>query len=377
VPAWPDWDRKLWEEARAPRESRFSTSRPLIRWSEASWKTNTAGYGRWANFMTLSGRLDRASKPQDRLTEDNLNAYFWHLREMGGSDQTIITRFESLQAAMSVFDPHGDFSWITRPHEQSLRKVLAMRRRRIKPHAPVELFLRGLELMRDALSVIEPMRRRLQLRDGLIIAMQSLQGFRATSLLSLSIGTSICRTPEEGIWRFELAPKDVKNQRYISGPVPRLLQVWVDRYLEVERRELLGGRQTNVFWLNQAGMPLAGGGLQDALYRRSAARFREEERFAAHHFRYCIATYASLVLPESPGIAAAVLRISGTVLDEHYDRSNGILATQSYHKVIEQELRATRDIAQQGFKKRHSRTSLSVKDKVSDDARRDLQPFLL
>lgn len=88
-----------------------------------------------------------------------------------------------------------------------------------------------------------------QLRHGLLICIEALRGLRLRSVLSLRLGDSIWRDPEDGLWHLRLLPEGVKNHRYVEGALTRILALWIDRYVEVERQEMLRGAVTDAFWV--------------------------------------------------------------------------------------------------------------------------------
>ncbi len=131
--------------------------------------------------------------------------------------------------------------------------------------------------METALGLDYPIRRRVQVRDGLIIAILALRGLRKRSMLSLTLGRSIRRDPETGAWRVELEPGDIKNRRYISTQLPSAITPWLNRYAEIERRDLPGERATEALWVTNRGQPLTGAGLHEVILTRSQARFGPDQ----------------------------------------------------------------------------------------------------
>ena len=354
---WPEGDRYLWDEARCPPEGRFSRGRPRIELSEYSWAKIAAGYGRWLTFLMRIGELDSDMAAIERVTPPRLDSFFFHLLELGNSDYTVIARFQEIQGAMNIFVPRGDDRWIICPDGEPLTRALPMRRRELVIYSPADLFSWGLELMETALELDLPARRQVQLRDGLIIALLALRGLRRRSMVSLTLGRSICRDPTTGVWRMELEPGDVKNRRYISTQLPSAITPWLDRYVEFERRELLTGNATEAFWVTNRGEPLAGQSLHQVIVNRSRKRFGPDLGISSHRFRYCIASAAPLTFPETPGIAAAVLRISEQVLGKAYDRSGAIIAARKFHEVLRREMKATEETARAVFNQRRRRVA--------------------
>ena len=77
------------------------------------------------------------------------------------------------------------------------------------------------------------------LRDGLLIALLAARAMRLRSVESSTSTRGLRRI--DGHWHVLLGPEDVKTGRPVTYAVPPSLGAWIDRYLTVERVELLGG----------------------------------------------------------------------------------------------------------------------------------------
>ncbi|MEI6159549.1 MAG: hypothetical protein WCP77_06935 [Roseococcus sp.] len=353
IAEWPERDRELWEAARCPLQRRFGSQPRQVTHPKSIWHKLAGGWGRYLSFLAQQEWLDPGEAPWERVTPERLNAFFRELLDLDNADYTVIGRFAELQTSLKIFQPRGDHRWVTHPHGIPLSDQLEMRKRPITLHAPLDLFLWGLELMERAMTLPGPRRRQVQMRDGLLVALLAFRGLRLRSVLALTLGKNILRDPQTGLWRLELIPKDVKNSRYIFMRLPEILGPWLDRYMDVERRELLDSNTSDAAWINWAGKPLQEKGLDKRIRWLSAKRFGETEAFGTHRFRHCIASALPLILPEHPGLAAAILHISHGVADQHYDRSSAVLAFRAYHASVAKELIETRHMAEEAFLKRH------------------------
>ena len=214
---------------------------------------------------------------------------------------------------------------------------------------PIDLWHWGLVLMQSALRLRGPKRRQVQLRDGLLISILAFRGIRLRSITSLTLGGSMTRDPYSGAWRLDLQPEDVKNRKYISTQLAVVLAPWLDRYVEVERQELLNGARSDAFWINWGGEKLEEKGVDKRIRWLSAKRFGPGNAFGTHRFRHCIASTAPIILPEYPGLAATLLQISHGVLNEHYDRGSDVMALKALHKTIAADRKATEHLAREAF----------------------------
>ncbi|WP_191085457.1 hypothetical protein [Roseococcus microcysteis] len=186
------------------------------------------------------GLLDTNASPGARVTTERLAAYFDLLVELENRPYTILGRFQDLARALALLEPGTCFRHVTHPGGRPLREMLDLRSRDQEIHPPADLLLWGIELMEGALSR-SPRRRQVQMRDGLLIAILAFRGLRLGSVVSVTLDGSVRRDEPEGAWRLDIQGEDVKNSRYILAILPRLLGPWIDRYVEVERRELLAG----------------------------------------------------------------------------------------------------------------------------------------
>ncbi len=331
---WPVLDRHRWEALRAPVvPGRFSERSAATKLSPRSLEKFGDGYARWLGFLRYRGWLDATASPGARVTTERLAAYFDLLVELENRPYTILGRFQELARALALLEPGTCFRHVTHPGGRPLRETLDLRSRDQEIHHPADLLLWGIELMEGALSR-SPRRRQVQMRDGLLIAILAFRGLRLGSVVSLTLDGSVRRDGPEGMWRLDIQGEDVKNSRYILATLPRLLGPWIDRYVEVERRELLAGQKSEAFWINWGGEPLAPIGLDKRIRWLSAKRFGASRAFGTHRFRYCISTTAPLLILDQPGLAAALLRITSRVMAEHYDRGDAVLAVKAFHKTL-------------------------------------------
>jgi len=201
---------------------------------------------------------------------------------------------------------------LTGPGGQGLRAYLQVRPRQITVYDPALLHDWGVELMEQALVDQNDRTRRTGMRTGLMIALQSLQALRLGSLAQLELGSSLVQ--EEGQWWIRLDGSQVKNKRAIDAPWPEHLVPWLERYLAVEREELLSGGTARSLWVNRHGEALGEVGITFCIRAASAERFGEDEAFGTHRFRHCLGTAIPLLMPEHAAIAAAILNVGAKVV---------------------------------------------------------------
>lgn len=61
-------------------------------------------------------------------------------------------------------------------------------------------------------------------------------------------------------------------------------------------------------------------------------------------------TVAPMVDPAHPGVAAAIMGNTASVLEEHYNRANSAFAAQSYHATLFREREKTKGMAEREFR---------------------------
>ena len=332
---WPEPDRRLWEAAIAARRGRFSKRGLAARLAPASLEKTMEGYGRWLGFLHYYGWLDPEVGPLARLDEDRAAAYLDELVALGNRDYTIIGRFQELQTAIRIMEPRAQVAWLGRPGGVPLRQQLAMEKRSFEVHHSATLYAWGFELMEEALTLSAPCRRRVMLRDGLLIALLAAAGPRLGSVQVMRLGQQIRFDGVE--WWMTLDVPDIKTDKPHRVPLPGSLTPWFERYVAVERRELLDGQVSDAMWINWGGKMLGEAGIEKRIRWCSAKRFGPENAFGVHRFRHSIGTTAPLMAPDTPGIGAALLGISGRVHEQHYDRGLRAAAGAAYLTGLDQD----------------------------------------
>jgi hypothetical protein len=351
VADWPEADRRIWETAVDPRAwGRVMRRGPAAHLKPVTLGKCAEGYGRWLGFLAYSGLLDPTEAPEQRVTDARIMAYLDLLLDNSNAGHTIYGRLCDLKNALRILAPAADFGWLLRPGGVDIRGRLDMTPRHLTVHHPRTIYRWGLELMETALTLTGPRRRQVMLRDGLMIALFAARAMRKRSQHALSLETQVRRV--EGRWWVVLGPDDVKTGRPIEYPVPGSLQSWIERYVTVERIELLAGNASDALWINWGGKPLGERGIEKRIRWHSAKKFGPEGGFGPHRFRYCIASVAPVEDPAAPVSGAALLGISAEVYREHYDRGGREVAARRFVNSLEAERRETEGYAHSIFEQR-------------------------
>jgi len=356
--SWPAPDRILWEEAVRQRDARTDPNHDdldddhvAIEWSPHTLAKAADGYGRWLGFLDWRGELDPDEAPVDRVTRKRAGAFFKLMRELENSPFTIVGRFNELRGALRVLAPGRDMHWLLNPGGRPLRSRMRMVRRPRQIHDCRVLYEWGKRLMIEALSLPGPQRRRVQFRDGLLIAILAARAMRLRSIFEVALGDQILR--DDDGWQVLLGPEDIKNRKELAYGLPEDLHPFLERYVAVERQELLQGQQHDWFWVGWDGSRLDYRGVEKRVRWWSGKEFGKA--FGPHHFRYCLGTTAEIVNPSAPGLGGAILGITREVYQESYNRAGQADAARRFHVQLQADRADTETLARLVFKETEAR----------------------
>ncbi len=214
-----------------------------------------------------------------------------------------------------------------KPGGGSWRELLEMRpRRRFVPSS--EVLLDWAETMfREGLTPRKHRVRRTAVREAVMIALLATHAPRLRALSSLRIGIHLQKRGEE--WFLDQDAGITKIRRSINMPLPVEVATMLERYLDVERAELLGYQDHDALWVAQGGGPLD----RETISRRMQilSRRRFGVSFGTHRARASLATTIALDSPETPLDASAILgHASPQVTLEHYNKTAGIAASRRH-----------------------------------------------
>ena len=128
---------------------------------------------------------------------------------------------------------------------------------------------------------------------------------------------------------------------------PASLSDAIERYITVEREELLAGKTHDWFWVNLYGGPMTVCAIKDMIRTRS--RRDLGTAFGPHRFRHAMGTTAPLTDPAHPGVAAAILGISGPMVEKHYNLASQADVANVFHASLRKNRTATQSVARREF----------------------------
>ena len=345
VAEWPGNDREAWLRALRTGTGPFRADGGGRRLTPASIRKYQGGYGRWLGWLTYAGDLRPDEAPAERPTLERLDKYFVHLRRCGNADYTVVGRFSELRGALQLMIPGAKFPWITSPHGRSLHNVLPMKRRPlILPGAEV-LQAWSEDMYHDALGLRGHNRRCVKVRDAVLLAIWAERGPRLRTVFELRIGKNLQRH-EDG-WALLLGASNMKMKKPHWFPLSDGVTLMLDRYVAVERQELLAGKSHDALWVNWNG---------DVLGRRGVekrARWRTEKRFGhafgPQRFRTCFATTSAQHGFEAPLDGAVILGHSQQTFIAHYVRSQPFAAGSRHVDRLRRLREATASLARRSL----------------------------
>ena len=342
---WPEPDRAAWTKATTEARSLFTQAGRARQWSDATRRTVSSSYGRWLGFLQHDGRLDHSASPLERVTPEYLEAYFMHLKACGNRRATIVKRFGHLAMAIQVMLPGTETGFITRPADVGLGRYLPDDQRDKRIFDSRHLLQVAEGLFHAGLALRSAARRRTAVRDAVFLAILAVCAPRARALCAMELDLHLKRT--NGGYELCFRPEDMKVPKHHGNVLPDELTPMLDRYLLVERRELLRMAGHNRIWVSQTGKPLAQFGITAAVRRRTE-RLLEHE-MGPNNFRHCLTTTAVLTSPRAALDVPVVLGHTPAVSLHHYNRATAVVAARRHADRVTNRARRLSSLAASAY----------------------------
>ena len=323
VSAWPAADAAAWTVACNPRPGPFSR-RKL---SPYTYRNYARSYGAFLWHLTTQGELDPAESPAQRVTLARLENFYEHLARCGNANTTITTRFEDLRSAMQLMEPDGDFAFITKPGTVSIRQLLPNRpRARFVPDARhCVLWAEG--MFKGAVSLPHPTFRRRLVRDSVFLGILASRAPRLRAMMGMQLGRHVIRN-SEGWTLFFDEPLMKGGKTTLELPLGSRVGAMLERYLTVERPELLGGRTHDFLWVARDGAPLSANSANAMIRLRTKKEF--DVAFGAHRFRTSLTTTQAVIDGKNPLGASLILGHTPQTGLKDYNHAKGLEASRCH-----------------------------------------------
>lgn len=334
---WPATDQSAWAVALHHVRSPFRSDGGGPDRAPATIRLIQNCYGRYISFMTYAYPELLDLPPCSRLQPNVLDDYFGHLQEMGSADYTVVLQFDGLRRAMCWMYPQEDLRFITSPDGVPLTARLDMvRRPKLVPHDAV-LLACARELFMQASSCNSAPARRAHVREAVAIGLLATMAPRVRTLSLLELGRHVRRVNDE--WIVEQTPDITKTgkrtNRSILMPVEPEVATWLTRYVEVERREMIGRAAvpSNRLFVTQTGRPQLSNNISD----RVGIRTKKALGTAVYPqtFRSSLATTAAIEGSAYPIDMTTILgHTDPRMTRTHYNRANGMAAGRRHSQRI-------------------------------------------
>jgi len=322
---WPATDRTAWEEARRPsvrlqRGGSASHLRPVVQHDLRK------RYGLFLDFVSRSGRFDIGAAAGAHVTPENVEAYVAELKGRVTS-VTVYGSIQKLRRFVQLIAPGRDLGWLI----EIERQLYSENRPRPKWDRVVTtdvLVDAGRTLMAEAkISKRPELSRARMFRNGLMVALLAYCPIRLKNYAALEIGRSFVNV--DGTWWIVLTAAETKEKREDERPVPEELTDSIDRYLEVYRPILAGGKaETNALWLAINREPVSYASLGELI--TETTRMTIGIPMSPHLFRTAAVTTLATRAGDKPHASGALLHHRpGPVTQENYNRASCITAGKS------------------------------------------------
>jgi hypothetical protein len=321
---WPPLDATALSRACNPLAGLFGVARQLSPFTHAHYRS---AWGVYLGNLDTHGRLDHAATPADRARPDWLWDFYDALVQAGYADNTVVSRFRGVQCALRLMVPDGDFAFVTRLDGIPICKTLEMKRRiRFIPDSR-HAALWAERLFCEALDLTSASRRRREVRDAAFLGIEATRGPRLRSILGMRLGRHLIRSAEGWMLFFDEALMK-GGRKPLELPLSAPVGAMLDRYVSVERQELLGGQTHDYLWVNDKGGPLSRTWAKDMVRRRSEKEFGMP--FSLHRFRDALTTTQAVIDGTDPFGPSLILAHSYQINLKHYNRATALEASRRH-----------------------------------------------
>jgi integrase-like protein len=169
---WPEIDRLAWEMARQPGDA-FSDAGGAAHWSTKNRRQIAKSYGRWLQYLKVSGQLSPQMPPVARVSEPSLRGFVSALHQDQLSSETIFSTVRNLKDALRVMAPGANLRMLQRLVARLDHERVPSRNKAQRVEDPIKLLEAGLQYI-AAHGYSEQPGHHAQLRAGWALAVSSL-----------------------------------------------------------------------------------------------------------------------------------------------------------------------------------------------------------
>ena len=189
-----------------------------------------------------------------------------------------------------------------------------------------EVVLWAVALFEEALTLANPARRRVQVRDAAIIGIVASRAPRLRALTGMCLDRHLVRSGDG--WTLSFDEFLMKGETALELPNDPRINAILDRYVAVERQELLKGRMETYLWVAEHSGPLTYKAIQYVFRVRTKAKFGIS--FGPHCLRHSLTTIPAMVDGTNPLGPSRVLGHSAQTSIRHYNRATALEASRRH-----------------------------------------------
>jgi integrase/recombinase XerD len=336
---WPRQDAKVWQSATAATDLFADEGGERAMMRAHSNRRLQSSYGRWLGFLQHKVELHGNQEPAQRIRRQTVLAYVGELRDVGNMPSTMALRLTDLVLMARLFDPVGDWSFITRlANRVAAGQGVAKRKdKRLLLRGSHELLGLGHKLMDSAASQPSSVKAATLFRDGLIIASLALMLLRRRNFVQLQLGKELIKTGQGYV--VNIPATSTKTHRPLDSIWPEELVAPLQTYLQTHRPVLAErcyrwlGRAGDHLWVAATGSALTEMALYDIVTKRTKAAFGIA--INPHAFRDAAATTVAVHDPVHVRITAAILgHTSFQTTEKYYNQAIGLDAHRRYFETL-------------------------------------------
>jgi integrase len=289
---WPAADRVAWEAACRPPQ-RLKRGGKAAHMKQVTRDDLVRRYGQFVDHVARSIGLEHDAGPAASVTPVIVGAYILELRARVSS-VTLYGNIYKLRRTAELLAPAIDLTWL-QEIEQDLEGDMRPASKLDRIVDSDRIVKAGLDLMREAETndKLSAFRRRLQYRNGLMIAFLALVPLRLKNFAALKIGTTLVQV--EGQWHVVIPARDTKSRRAEERRVPDLLQPFLTCYVSTHSAL---EPEDKALWIGRTGKGLSYSGCERIV--TEVARATLGVPISPHLFRACAASMAYLYAGDQP-----------------------------------------------------------------------------
>jgi integrase/recombinase XerD len=324
---WPKVDQDLWHKITVPRHVLDENGGHSATWRDPTREKNRKGYGRWLSYLIAHHDLDQCETPTDRITREQVKDYVLMLQDQI-APWTVWSYVLCLHQVALAFAPEKNWSWLYKITAKLKIRRIATRNKLARMRSASEISTWAYQRLDEIAA--DPDRRPstvIKYRDALFIAILINCPIRLRNLAMIRIGHHLQWTGE--VYRLDFDPDEVKTNRYLSLPLPNILNDYMDIWINDWRPHLLNDHSHDALWISIRGAPMQEGGIYCRIIKTTEAAFGVA--INPHLFRDIAVTSIADEIPKNIGITAPLLgHINPKTTEDHYIHANQLLAGRRY-----------------------------------------------